>query len=334
MPDPLTLVIPPEIEASGAPIVDTDQVEVCEVCGARRSSVLATGYDYELITCRNQWTYVACEDCGHVWIDPRPSVDALDVIYPPTYYAYNYQQISPLLRRGKEVLDALKMRQILKLCARTPERYLDVGCGDGRYLEALARRGVTRSNLFGLELDEKVVAGLQERGLQAYCERVETCDRFDEESFDLITMFHVIEHVESPRLVVERLADWLRPGGVAALETPNIASLDARLFRSGTWGGYHIPRHWHLFAPETFTRLVESCGLQVEAIRYQTGHSFWMYSLHHTFRYRQPPRLRLAHFFDPLASVAPLIGFTGFDRVRAGFGAHTSAMLLIARKPT
>ena len=333
MPDPLALVIPPEIEASDAPVIDTVAVEVCEVCGARGSSVVATGYDYELITCRNRWTYVACEQCGHVWIDPRPTVDSLDVIYPPTYYAYNYQQISPVLRRGKEVLDALKMRQILKLCGRTPERYLDVGCGDGRYLEVLARRGVARPNLFGLELDEKVVAGLQERGLQAYCERVETCERFESETFDLITMFHVIEHVESPRVVVERLAEWLAPGGVLALETPNIASLDARLFRSGTWGGYHIPRHWHLFAPETLARLIQSCGLEVLATRYQTGHSFWMYSLHHTFRYRRLPRLRLAHFFDPLASVAPLIAFTGFDRVRAGLGAHTSAMLLIARKP-
>jgi hypothetical protein len=55
----------------------------------------------------------------------------------------------------------------------------------------------------------------------------------------------------------------------------------------------------------------------VQTIRYQTGHSFWMYSFHHALRYGEHSRCRLAHAFDPLASVAPLIGFTGFDRQRA-----------------
>jgi hypothetical protein len=77
------------------------------------------------------------------------------------------------------------------------------------------------------------------------------------------------------------------------------------LFRDRRWGGYHIRRHWHLFAAESFTRLFESCGLEVQTIRYQTGHSFWMYSFHHTLRYGERPRRRLAHAFDPLASVAP-----------------------------
>jgi hypothetical protein len=133
--------------------------------------------------------------------------------------------------------------------------------------------------------------------------------------------------------VVERLAEWLRPGGVLALETPNTDSLDARLFADGYWGGYHIPRHWHLFKPETMTSMLESVGLQVEAVQFQTGHAFWMYSLHHRLRYGAKPKPRLAKWFDPLESVLPLVAFTGFDRARATVGARTSAMLHIARKP-
>jgi 2-polyprenyl-3-methyl-5-hydroxy-6-metoxy-1,4-benzoquinol methylase len=146
-------------------------------------------------------------------------------------------------------------------------------------------------------------------------------------------MFHVIEHVESPRAVVQRLVRWLRPGGVLALETPNTESMDARIFRSGTWGGYHIPRHWHLFNPSTFRSLLESEGLIVEAVKYETGHAFWMYSLHHKLRYARRPKARLARFFDPFKSVLPLAAFTAFDRARSLVGAKTSAMLFIARKP-
>jgi 2-polyprenyl-3-methyl-5-hydroxy-6-metoxy-1,4-benzoquinol methylase len=330
----VTITTPDEIARSAAPLVAETDVPVCDVCGGTELDDHASGFDYEMITCRNQWRFVRCRACGHVWLHPRPSIEALDTIYPPTYYAYNYEsQISPLARRGKEMLDGLKMRKILAACDGLPTRYLDVGCGDGRYLEALARRGVARDGLFGLELDEAIVEKVRARGLQAYCERVETTERFDDGMFDLITMFHVIEHIDSPRAVVERLASWLRPGGVLALETPNIDSLDARLFRSGRWGGYHIPRHWHLFNPDTFRRLVESFGLEVLTIRYETGHSFWMYSLHHALRYRRKPMRRLARFFDPLESLLPLVAFTGFDKARSAVGAKTSAMLLLARRP-
>jgi 2-polyprenyl-3-methyl-5-hydroxy-6-metoxy-1,4-benzoquinol methylase len=324
---------PAEIAASDAPLVAETAIGRCEVCGGTETTGFAAGYDYELITCRNRWEFRECTACRHVWLDPRPSVEALGTIYPSTYYSYNYEQIPAVARRAKELIDSLKMRKILALCGRVPDRYLDVGCGDGRYLDALARRGVPKSGLFGLELDERIVESLQQRGLQVFCERVESCDRFEPGTFDLITMFHVIEHIDSPRTAVARLAEWLAPGGVLAVETPNLDSLDAHLFRDGKWGGYHIPRHWHLFRPSTLSRLLESVGLEVEAVRYETGHAFWMYSFHHALRYREPPRPRLARVFDPLASVAPLAAFTAFDRMRAMLGAKTSSMLITARLP-
>lgn len=320
-------------EFDGVPLVAELPVPACDVCGATDPSTTASGYDYELRTCSNEWHFVTCPACAHVWLHPRPALEALDVVYPPTYYAYNYDKISPVARKAKEVLDSLKLRKILAAAGAVPARYLDVGCGDGRYLDAIARRGTPAHQIYGLELDADVVARVRERGYQAYCERIETCDQIEPGSLDLITMFHVIEHVSSPREVVEKLAGLLAPGGVLALETPNIDSWDARLFADGTWGGFHIPRHWHLFRPSTMTQLLESEGLEVVRVRYETGHAFWMMSLHHRLRYGARPRRRLARFFDPLESVLPLAAFTGFDRARSMLGARTSAMLFIARRP-
>jgi 2-polyprenyl-3-methyl-5-hydroxy-6-metoxy-1,4-benzoquinol methylase len=325
--------IPQELERSAAPLIGTEAIGRCDVCGDTASREVAAGYDYELLTCRNLWRFAACATCSQVRLDPRPAIGELDVIYPPTYYSYNYDDLSALARKGKEVMDRRKLRGIVRRAAATPASYLDVGCGDGRYLETVRSLGVPASGAHGLELDAAVVDRARARGLQVTCERVEDCDRFAPGSLDLITAFHVIEHVASPRAVVERLVEWLAPGGVLAIETPNIDSLDARRFADGWWGGYHIPRHWHLFRPETMTRLLASCGLEVDAIEYQTGHAFWMYSLHHRLRYGAHPRPRLARRFDPLESVVPLVGFTGFDRVRAMLGARTSAMLHLARKP-
>jgi hypothetical protein len=148
-------------------------------------------------------------------------------------------------------------------------------------------------------------------------------------------MFHVIEHVDDPSAIFERVARWLSDGGVFAIETPNIDCFAARIFKKTFWGGYHIPRHWNLFSAGTLTRLCEAAGLEVIKVKYQPGHSFWMYSLHHALRYGKRPRPRLATvLFDPFRGFLPfLVMFTVLDKVRAMVGARTGAMLMLARKP-
>ena len=264
---------------------------------------------------------------------PRPDGRGARTIYPPTYYAYNYEQLSAVARSGKEAMDSPQAAVKILGGAGAPQRYLDVGCGDGRYLEAMAKRGLPAFRALRPRARRATVAGLRRRGLSTSTASGWSTSTHPRASFDLITMFHVIEHVASPREVVERLVGWLRPGGVLAMETPNIDSLDARMFADGTWGGFHIPRHWYLFDPQTFRLLATDAGLEVEAIRYQTGHAFWMYSVHHRLRYGAKPKPRLARFFDPLNSVPPLLAFTAFDRARSLVGAKTSAMLLLAKKP-
>src|SRR5690606_9343859 len=105
-----------------------------------------------------------------------------------------------------------------------------------------------------------------------------------------------------------------------------------RRFRDRWWGGYHIPRHWHLYTPATLQRSLRAHGFEPFAVRYQTGHSFWMYSFHHKLRYRGKGRPGVARWFDPLRSVVPLAAFTAFVLVRSAMGARTSAMLVLARR--
>jgi SAM-dependent methyltransferase len=291
------------------------------------------GFDYELLTCANPWRFVRCPQCSHVWLHPRPAISALATIYPPSYYAYNYAKINPIARRAKEFLDRRKLSQILRWCPQTPKTYLDVGCGDGRFLRTMERLGLARTNLYGLELDAAVVQRLRDAGFSGVsCQRIENATGIPDAGIDFATMFHVIEHVADPAAVLRSLHSRVSPAGVLALETPNIDSFDARLFHRSYWGGYHFPRHWHLFNPVTISRLLMDNGWDVLSILYQTGHSFWMYSLHHWLRYEGLPRPALAAFFDPMKSLFGLASFTAFDLLRGRFGCKTSAMLIIARK--
>lgn len=324
---------PAEFLERGAPAIATEEVPDCPVCGNPDFAQHAVGFDYELLTCRNPWRFVGCRKCSHVWLNPRPAVTELATIYPPTYYAYHYDQINPIALRGKALMDARKFAGILKELPRRPESYLDAGCADGRFLRLMERKGVPRHRAYGLELDERVVERLVAEGFPVFCERVEECRRIEAESIDLATMFHVIEHVDRPAAVVERLAAWLSAGGVLALETPNLDSLDHRLFAATWWGGYHFPRHWHLFSPHTLRRLLEDAGLEVLDTRFQTGHTFWAYSVHHRLRHGRHRRPRLARRFDPFQGLAPVLAFTAIDKLRATLGRRTSAMLMLARKP-
>jgi 2-polyprenyl-3-methyl-5-hydroxy-6-metoxy-1,4-benzoquinol methylase len=269
-----------------------------------------------------------------VWLNPRPSVASLPVIYPPTYYAYNYkEQIHPIAVWAKEVLDLFKMKNILRQLPAMPQSYLDIGCGDGRFLKVMEKQGVSKDKNYGLELDERVTQQLSEAGYQVICQRVEDCTTLPENKIDLATMFHVIEHVDDPGAVVHKVAQWLSPGGVFAIETPNIDSFDTRLFKQTYWGGYHFPRHWNLFTPATLARLLSDNGLQVVFTQYQTGHSFWMWSFHHWLRYSSNGTPRLGQIFNPTRGLPFLALFTAFDILRSRLSFRTSSMLMLARKP-
>ena len=284
-------------------------------------------------TCSNRWDFWQCDVCSAVWLDPRPAVSELAAIYPPTYYAYQIEQkVSALSLKGKEVLDRMKFAGVLRTIGAEPRSYLDIGCGNGRYLDVFAKRGISKDNIYGLELSDSQIKELQLRGYKAFNRRVEDCEEIPPGSIDLATMFHVIEHVADPKTVVERIATWLSEGGHLVIETPNINSVDARIFKKTFWGGYHIPRHWTLFNEKSLRQLFEAAGLKVISLNYQTGHSFWMYSFHHIVKYklRMP---RLARWFDPLVGMPFLIAFTGLDIIRRTLGFRTSAMLLVAQKP-
>ncbi|WP_146118775.1 class I SAM-dependent methyltransferase [Blastopirellula marina] len=304
---------------------------LCPVCGHSKFTAFASGYDYELETCGNEWHFVRCDDCEHSWLNPRPHESTLSVIYPPHYYAYDYEgRVNRFARMGKRQLDKAKFKGILKHLSRTPKNYLDVGCGSGRYLHHMHSLGLERQSIYGLEIDAAQTARLAEEQFNIINCRIEDAD-LPENTFDLITMFHVLEHVDDPKVVVEHLFRLLSPGGVLVIETPNIDSLDARLFSNTYWGGYHIPRHWNLFSVDSLRRTLEDSGLQVQAHRFQTGHSFWMYSFHHMLGYGVGWK-RMAQLFNPFKGLPFLLGFTALDLVRSKLGFSTSAILMVARK--
>jgi 2-polyprenyl-3-methyl-5-hydroxy-6-metoxy-1,4-benzoquinol methylase len=313
-------------------IIGEQAVPNCPVCGGTKRRHVTRSYDYELETCGNSWDFWRCDDCSTRWLDPRPATKELPVIYPSHYYAYAMtEKLSKFVLWGKDQLDRAKMNGLGRWMSSSPKSYLDVGCGDGRYLRLMAKLSIPKSAIFGIELSSPAIATLRQQGFTVIDKRVEDCTEIAPSSLDLITMFHVIEHVENPVAVLKHLGEWLTPNGLLAFETPNTDALDARTFRRTWWGGYHVPRHWTLFDEASARRALDAAGLEFVGIKYQTGHSFWLYSFHHVLKYKlEIPWL--AARFDPLKSRIALVGATAFDILRGMLGSKTSAMLVLARR--
>jgi SAM-dependent methyltransferase len=114
----------------------------------------------------------------------------------------------------------------------------------------------------GLEADPQAAAYARERlGLDVLCARLPD-NPFGERVFDVITGWHVVEHLHDPLGGLRALRAMLRPGGSLVLALPNPASLDARFYRSA-WVAYDAPRHIYHYAPQSVRQLLGEVGFKL-----------------------------------------------------------------------
>jgi 2-polyprenyl-3-methyl-5-hydroxy-6-metoxy-1,4-benzoquinol methylase len=305
----------------------------CVLCGSGDYEVCASGTDFEYDTVDDEFHFVACSACGHLYLNPRPSIDALDVIYPSNYYSFS-GTTNALVARAQRFWEGGKVALYRSLVGDGERRLLDVGCGDGRFLALLRDFGDPKWQVVGLELDASAVAQCRADGFEAHAERVEDFAEQSEQQgrFDAVIMLQLIEHVEDPALICERVHALLRPGGVFIVETPNLAGLDYRIFRGRWWGHYHFPRHWHLFSRESLVRMLEQRGFEIERTECLISTSSWIISHHNYFKDRGYP-LFVRRFFNYQNPI--LLGLAiAIDTLRTRLGLETSNQRVIGRKPT
>ena len=284
---------------------------------------------------RNRLRGVECSTCGVWYLDPRPAAEDFSQIYPDDYAAYEMEEQAEAARsiafRAKSRLEAIKIREYERYAGALPGQVLDVGCGDGSLLDGFRRAGVSAETLEGVDFHPAAIERARSKGyriLEGVIERVP----LEPERYRLIVMNQLIEHVVEPVEVLRRLHTSLVPGGVVFLETPNTASLNARLAPRAYWGGYHYPRHLHLFSPETMRQALEQAGLELVQVRYVPCPVQWVLTINNWLKGQKRPwplALRLTDWRNPLW----LAAFTALDLLFMTFGAGTANMQIVARRP-
>lgn len=244
------------------------------------------------------WDFYRCEGCGSGYFNPRPTPETVGRLYEEYYThahaippAYEQLRWAGKLRRivgngyrnyrfGMRerpasilgVLAAMLMpdyRALLDAGGRhlpkQPKgRLLDVGCGNGDFLEFAGRAGWQAE---GVEPDPKAVQTARARGLTVHLGGLETLAN-EREVFDGITLNHVIEHVHYPRATLESCYRLLKPGGWLWIETPNLNAQGHARYGEN-WVGLDIPRHLVVFTHGSLTRLMHEAGFaRIEQLPY------------------------------------------------------------------
>jgi SAM-dependent methyltransferase len=164
-----------------------------------------------------------------------------------------YRLASPLLR----AYDAQRLA-LLRTLVAPGARVLDAGAGQGRFVVRARDAGY---DAFGIEPSTRGAqraAALGAPVMQLGLEQAE----IDADSLDAVTLWHVLEHLEDPRLGLERISEWVRPGGGLLVGVPNLASVQASI-GGEHWYHLDVPRHRTHFTTEGIERLLRSTGFDV-----------------------------------------------------------------------
>lgn len=326
----------------------------CNNCGADDGEFITYGVEHEYDnTTDDRFTVVRCRRCGLLYLNPRPDVSELKTIYPDEYYAYNLHKQSvesdnrrsPLFQARKYVYLS-RLRKALSLCPPAKElAVLDIGCADGRALNWYRQLEDFKVSTYGVDFDEAAVAKAREAGHHIYLGRFEEAD-LPSDMFDLTVATHVIEHVADPKAFARRAFEVLKPGGIFLCETPNAASWDAKAFHSQHWGGYHFPRHWVFYTPQSIRALASEIGFELVRIDFHPAPAFWNWTFHSLVgslgsSSNKAAMKRLADALFPpvdfqknnLRNFFAVSLFTVIDIIQRILTGQTSNMAVVLRKP-
>ncbi|HSO99286.1 MAG TPA: class I SAM-dependent methyltransferase [Solirubrobacteraceae bacterium] len=168
---------------------------------------------------------------------------------------------SPRLYRIAAPLLAWFDRRRLRLVRRAvppPARLLDAGAGRGRFVASAGSAGYAAA---GIEPSARGIAGARELSARVTRATIDSAE-IDDGSFDAVTLWHVLEHLEDPARAIETIARWLRPGGALLVGVPNLASLQARIGEE-RWYHLDVPRHRTHFTADGIASLLAAHGFAI-----------------------------------------------------------------------
>lgn len=222
---------------------------ICKICGSGRVSLFA-----EIVRHPRRYPVWYCEACCNAFLAPFPEPSELAALYADgSYRSEAGRRFNRWIEYGINRFMQGRKSRIVRMMS--PGRLLDIGCGRGSFLAGMRDAGW---DVAGVEFSEETASYARE----TFGMPVATGLSHPDESLDVITINHVLEHIPDPVAMLGDCRRLLKKGGLLVVAVPNIASLQAQ-FGKGKWFHLDVPCHLFHFSEQGLVKLLRAEGFVI-----------------------------------------------------------------------
>ncbi len=229
----------------------------CPICSSQNLELYISSEDYFLT--HEVFNIEFCKDCGLKFTNPRPSEELIKKYYQSEEYISHSNTRRGLINRIYSLVRLYTIRSKIRILKRYFKNgsVLDIGCGTGEFLNEVKKSGYS---VKGIEPDQNArSSAIKNFNLEVLNEN-EIYDRKDSQ-FDVITMWHVLEHVFRIEERMKQIKSLMTPNGILIIAVPNPGSWDARHYGK-FWAAYDLPRHLYHFEQLYLIEMITRFGFR------------------------------------------------------------------------
>jgi 2-polyprenyl-3-methyl-5-hydroxy-6-metoxy-1,4-benzoquinol methylase len=245
-------------------------VKECPICLNEnlRNNLVCKDYSVS----KESFMLVLCDKCNTKITSPRPDQIEINKYYESPDYISHTNQGNNIINKLYKIIRSYTINSKIKLINNLTEKgkILDIGCGTGEFLIKCKKN---KWEVIGIEpnINARNNNSLTKENLIYK----DFNDLNTKKDFNIITLWHVLEHLYDPLEIMKKLRTLLKPGGYLIIAVPNHESLDAKYYKEN-WAAYDVPRHLYHFSKKSINSLAKKTKFKIEIIKPMYFDSFYV----------------------------------------------------------
>lgn len=253
--------------------------EECPICEGQQNKTTLSCLDHTVS--QEEFNISECSNCGFWFSNPIPKEEKIGAYYQSEDYISHSNTSKDLISKIYKTVREYTIQKKLKLVKSYSEsgKLLDIGCGTGEFLSACKKGGY---DCLGIEPDNGARSmAINNHGLEVKEE--EALSQIKENSIDVVSMWHVLEHVYHLQERVSTIKRILSKNGTVIIAVPNRTSFDAKYYNEN-WAAYDLPRHLYHFREKDIETLFNQHDLKLVKTMPMLFDSFYVSLLSEKYR--------------------------------------------------